>query len=93
MPLALAQAAAFIADKPLLTVAGCRDRLADRGKTLAEVVPGPGRLPDEHRATVAATRSVSIERAAITPAGLARPLLELASLLDPAGVPVARLHG
>ncbi|QQQ80200.1 tetratricopeptide repeat protein [Saccharothrix sp. 6-C] len=90
LPLALAQAAAFITDKPLLTVAGYRDRLADRRKTLAQVVPGPGELPDEHRATVAATWSASIEHAdGIPPVGLARPLLELASLLDPAGVPVA----
>lgn len=90
LPLALAQAAAFIADKPLLTVAGYRDRLADRRRVLAEVLPARRELPDEHRDTVAATWSLSIERAnAMTPAGLARPLLEIASLLDPAGIPTA----
>ncbi|MCC8244535.1 tetratricopeptide repeat protein [Saccharothrix luteola] len=91
LPLALAQAAAFIADKPLLTVADYRKRLADR-RSLAQVLPTEGELPDEHRATVAATWSLSIERAdALRPEGLARPLLEIISLLDPAGTPVAVL--
>lgn len=85
LPLALAQAAAFIADKPLLTVADYRKRLADR-RSLAQVLPTEGELPDEHRATVAATWSLSIERAdALRPEGLARPLLEIISLLDPRG--------
>ncbi|WP_063797611.1 tetratricopeptide repeat protein [Saccharothrix sp. NRRL B-16348] len=89
LPLALAQATAFIADKPLLTVADYRKRLADR-RTLAQVLPAAGELPDEHQATVAATWSLSIERAdALRPEGLARPLLEIISLLDPAGTPVA----
>lgn len=91
LPLALAQAAAFIADKPLLTVADYRKRLADR-RSLAQVLPAEGELPDEHQATVAATWSLSIERAdALRPEGLARPLLEIISLLDPAGTPVAVL--
>ncbi|WP_123743312.1 tetratricopeptide repeat protein [Saccharothrix texasensis] len=91
LPLALAQAAAFIADKPLLTAADYRERLADR-RALAQVLPAEGELPDEHRATVAATWSLSIDRAdALRPEGLARPLLEIISLLDPAGTPVAVL--
>lgn len=86
LPLALAQAAAFIADKPLLTVAAYRDRLTKHRKTLAQVMQ---KVPDEHQATVAATWSLSIERAdSFAPQGLARPLLELISLLDPDGVPV-----
>ena len=89
LPLALAQAAAFIADKPLLTVAAYRERLVDRRNTLAKVMPGKDELADEHQATVAATWSLSIDRAdTLPPQGLARPLLELISLLDPAGVPV-----
>ncbi|NUT49989.1 MAG: tetratricopeptide repeat protein [Saccharothrix sp.] len=88
LPLALAQAAAFIANKPLLTVAGYRDRLADRRRTLAEVMPAADELPDPHRDTVAAAWSLSVERAdQLTPVGLARPLLELASTLDPNGTP------
>ncbi|MFI9381298.1 tetratricopeptide repeat protein, partial [Kutzneria sp. NPDC052558] len=87
LPLALAQAAAFIADNPLESVAEYRKRLADR--KLAQALPEDGSLPDEHRATVAATWSLSIERAnTLTPQGFARPLLELMSVLDPAGVPV-----
>ncbi|MEU4447218.1 tetratricopeptide repeat protein [Actinosynnema sp. NPDC050801] len=89
LPLALAQAAAFIADKPLLTTADYRKRLADRRRTLAQVMPAEEELPDEHRDTVAATWSLSIERAdSLRPHGLARPLLEIVSLLDPAGTPV-----
>ncbi|MFJ7211083.1 FxSxx-COOH system tetratricopeptide repeat protein [Amycolatopsis sp. NPDC098790] len=89
LPLALAQAAAFIADNPLMSVPDYRKRLANR-KRLAQALPDDGSLPDEHQATVAATWSLSIERAnALTPQGFARPLLQLISVLDPAGVPVA----
>ncbi|MFJ6674017.1 tetratricopeptide repeat protein [Actinosynnema sp. NPDC091369] len=92
LPLALAQAAAFIADKPLLAVAGYRARLADRRRTLAQVMPTERELPDEHRDTVAATWSLSVERAdSLRPEGLSRPLLEFISLLDPAGTPVTVL--
>ncbi|MBP2330602.1 hypothetical protein JOF56_010987 [Kibdelosporangium banguiense] len=88
LPLALAQAAAFIADKPLLTPATYRRRLADRRKGLAEVLPDDQSLPDDHQQTVAATWSLSIELAnLLTPVGLARPLLEIASVLDPVGIP------
>jgi hypothetical protein len=88
LPLALSQAAAFIADKPLLTPATYRKRLTDRRKALAEVLPDSQSLPDDHRQTVTATWSISIEFAnLLTPAGLARPLLEITSVLDPAGVP------
>ncbi|MGM1058356.1 tetratricopeptide repeat protein [Saccharothrix sp. Mg75] len=88
LPLALAQAAAFITDNPLLTVSAYRERLADRRRTLGQVVPLSGELPDEHHATVAVTWSLSIERAdRRSPEGVARPLLALTSLLDPTGVP------
>ncbi|ONI86978.1 hypothetical protein ALI144C_10060 [Actinosynnema sp. ALI-1.44] len=88
LPLALAQAAAFIADKPLLDLAAYRSRLADRRKTLAQVMPAATEVPDEYRDTVAATWSLSIEHAnGLRPEGLARPVLELACLLDPAGIP------
>ncbi|MFI9008857.1 tetratricopeptide repeat protein, partial [Actinosynnema sp. NPDC053489] len=94
LPLALAQAAAFIADKPLLTPAGYRTRLSDRRRALAEVLPDDQSLPTGHHATVAATWSLSIDLAdELHPAGLARPLLEIAALLDPAGIPVDVLTG
>lgn len=89
LPLALAQAAAYIADRPLLTVGRYRRRLADRRRTLADVLPTAAELPDEHHATVAATWSLSVQLAdRLPPAGVAAPLLELASLLDPDGIPL-----
>jgi hypothetical protein len=91
LPLAVAQAAAYLIDLDL-DCAGYRDRLADRRRTLPELLPDVGGLPDDHHATVAATWSLSIERAdRMRPAGLARPMLELASMLDPNGIPTAVL--
>jgi hypothetical protein len=79
LPLALAQAAAFIRDRQL-DAAAYRRRLADRRRRLSDLVPEPDSLPDEHRATVAATWSLSIEVAdRLKPEGLARPALSLAS--------------
>ncbi|MEU4410168.1 NB-ARC domain-containing protein, partial [Streptosporangium sp. NPDC023963] len=87
LPLALAQAAAYLIDAGL-DCAGYRERLADRRRTLAEVVPEEGALPDDHPAIVAAAWSLSIDRAERTrPAGLARPLLQVAAVLDPNGIP------
>ncbi|TDC86180.1 hypothetical protein E1193_00495 [Micromonospora sp. KC606] len=87
LPLALAQAAAYLLDRGL-TCGEYRKRFADRRRRLAELVPEPQALPDGHQTTVAATWSLSIELAdAMIPAGLARPLLELASHVDPNGVP------
>jgi hypothetical protein len=89
LPLALTQAAAFLTDRPLLTVAEYRQRLADRRNTLTDVLPGLNDLPDQHEATVAATWSLSIERAdQLAPRGYARPLLEIASMLDANGIPL-----
>ncbi|WP_199440523.1 NB-ARC domain-containing protein [Umezawaea beigongshangensis] len=91
LPLALAQAAAHVADR-LLTCADYRERLADRRRSLVDLLPEDDALPDEHTASVAATWSMSVELAdAMRPVGLARPLLELASVLDPNGVPLAVL--
>lgn len=94
LPLALAQAAAYIADQPLLTIAAYRALLADRQRSLAELTPPASALP-EHEVTIAATWSLSIERADRTEAvgrsgsaGPARLLLEIASLLDPNGTPL-----
>ncbi|EFC81306.1 hypothetical protein [Parafrankia sp. EUN1f] len=70
-----------------LDCAAYRQRLTDRSRTLAELMPDTG-LPDDQQTTLAAAWSLSIDRAnQLRPAGLARPLLELAALLDPNGIP------
>src|SRR6185436_12316210 len=85
LPLALAQVAAYMIDRDL----SCREyctRLKDRLRKLADVLPTRGELPDDHGDTVAATWSLSIELAdRLAPRSLARPLLTIASLLDPDG--------
>ncbi|WP_263301867.1 NB-ARC domain-containing protein, partial [Streptomyces purpurogeneiscleroticus] len=87
LPLALAQAVAYLIDSGL-DCAAYRTRLADRARTLTDLLPESGGLPDDHRATVAATWSLSIEQAnRLRPHGLARPLLNLSSMLDPNGIP------
>jgi hypothetical protein len=89
LSLVLAQAATYLADRNLSCV-GYRGRLADRRKTLRDVAPEQSSLPDSYRATVAATWSLSVELAnQLAPVGLARPILELASLLDPNGIPTS----
>ncbi|MET9226537.1 tetratricopeptide repeat protein [Lentzea sp. NPDC003310] len=86
LPLALAQAGAYIRDRHL-SCAEYRKRLVDR--RLATVLPDPAELPDEHRATVAATWSLSVEQAnRLEPRGAARPLLDIASTLDANGIPI-----
>ncbi|WP_052489181.1 tetratricopeptide repeat protein [Streptomyces sp. 150FB] len=105
LPLALSQAAAYIVDAgisidcPTCTHSAgqCpsyRRRLADRTTALTHMLPEPGGLPDDQLTTVAATWSLSVERAdALRPAGLARPALQLAAMLDPNGIPEDVLTG
>ncbi|MFI0901340.1 FxSxx-COOH system tetratricopeptide repeat protein [Streptomyces sp. NPDC020983] len=91
LPLALSQAAAYLVDQAL-GVGEYRARLADRTRALDQALPAPGVLPDDQRAPVAATWSLSVELAdRQDPRGIARPLLELAALLDPHGIPAAVL--
>jgi hypothetical protein len=91
LPLALAQAAAYVIDRRLES-SEYRQRLADRRRTLAELLPENSALPDEQRTTVAATWSLSIELAdQLSPPGLARPMLQLMSMLDANGIPSAIL--
>ncbi|WP_406404508.1 FxSxx-COOH system tetratricopeptide repeat protein [Streptomyces sp. NBC_00879] len=91
LPLALAQAAAYLVDLGL-DCAGYRAQLADRTRTLADLVPDDSGLPDDHRAALQATWSLSVEHAdRLRPSGLARPMLHLASVLDANGIPVAVL--
>jgi len=85
LPLALAQAAAYLVDSGD-DVAAYRALLTDRTTTLADAVPDA--LPDEQALPLAAAWSVSIGRAdTLRPVGVARPLLHLAALLDANGIP------
>ncbi|MGH3375300.1 MAG: tetratricopeptide repeat protein [Actinoallomurus sp.] len=87
LPLALAQACAYILDRDL-SCAQYQVRWADRHRRLASLLPEAEALPDEHRATVATTWSLSIEQAdRLEPVGLAGHLLDVASMLDPHGIP------
>ena len=89
LPLALAQAAAYITNEDI-GVQRYRDLLA--ASLLHEVVPEEGELPDDHQRIISATWELSIDQADVArPAGLARPVLQLASVLDPAGIPQAVL--
>jgi TIR domain/NB-ARC domain len=87
LPLALAQAAAYLVDAGL-SAANYRQKLLARATKLSRMLPEPGSLPDDHPATVAAAWAVSLERAdQMAPARLARPMLQLAAMLDPNGIP------
>jgi tetratricopeptide (TPR) repeat protein len=85
LPIALAQAGAQMADTGL-DCRGYRAMIADRMLLLA------GGQPDAYPSIVAATWSLGVEWAEqIPPAGLARPALALAAVLDPNGIPGAVL--
>ncbi|MED7928005.1 tetratricopeptide repeat protein [Nonomuraea sp. LP-02] len=87
LPLALAQACAYMLDQDM-SCRAYRARLADRSRRLDGLLPESGALPDQQRVTVAAAWSLSVELAdQLNPVGLARPALELASVLSPDGIP------
>ncbi|MGW5442711.1 tetratricopeptide repeat protein [Streptomyces asiaticus] len=91
LPLALAQAAAYLIDSGE-TAAAYRNLLADRATKLDHLTPDA--LPDEQATALAAAWSLSIDHAdTLRPAGLARPLLHLAALLDANGIPQNVLTG
>ena len=89
LPLALSQAAAYMIDTGK-SCATYRSLLANRARTLADLSPDV--LPDGQSHTMAAAWSLSVEYAdQLRPAGLARPMLQLAAFLDPNGIPVSVL--
>ncbi|MFD7835314.1 tetratricopeptide repeat protein [Streptomyces sp. NPDC059761] len=89
LPLALAQAAVYLADSGM-TVAAYRALLTDSATALADAAPDT--LPDDQKYTVAAALTLSLDRAdTLRPVGLARPLLRAAAFLDPNGIPDALL--
>ncbi len=92
LPLALAHATAVIINDGI-TCAAYRRLLADRTRPLAELFPAtPGQAGDEYAHTVAGTWSLARQRAqALDPAGLAGPMLDLISVMDPNGIPEAVL--
>ncbi|WP_328492484.1 NB-ARC domain-containing protein [Streptomyces sp. NBC_00414] len=84
LPLALDQASAYIIDSGE-SINSYRMRLADRTTTLAKLTPST--LPDD-QVPLAAAWSLSIDRADnLPPIGLARPILQMASMLDGNGIP------
>jgi hypothetical protein len=91
LPLALAQAAAYIADRNIDCIK-YRSRFADQRRRLVDMSPEPGALPDDYGTPVAATWALSVEAAdRLAPAGLAHPVLRLLSVLDSNGVPTSVL--
>jgi hypothetical protein len=91
LPLALSQAAAYLIDSGK-TAAAYRDLLADRVTKLTDLAPDA--LPDEQAVALAAAWSLSIRRAdTLRPVGLARPMLNLAAMLDANGIPQDVLTG
>ncbi|MFF7701379.1 tetratricopeptide repeat protein [Streptomyces lydicus] len=87
LPLALSQAAAYLIDADL-DCATYRTRLADRNTTLNTLLPDPSGLPDDQAVTVTAAWSMSLDQANRTrPHNLARPMLQLAAMLDANGIP------
>ncbi|NJP74329.1 hypothetical protein HCJ99_26440, partial [Streptomyces sp. C1-2] len=87
LPLALAQSAAYLVDAGM-ECTQYRELLADRRGSLRELLPDAESLPDDHLDIVTATWSLSMEKAnSLTPRGLARPVLEIAAVLNPNGIP------
>ncbi|MGW5352459.1 tetratricopeptide repeat protein [Streptomyces sp. NPDC004031] len=85
LPLAPSQATAYLVDAGL-PVAAYRALLAERTARLDELSPDV--LPDGQTRTTAAAWELSVEYAdRLRPAGLARPMLELAAFLDANGIP------
>ncbi|MFD6297759.1 tetratricopeptide repeat protein, partial [Streptomyces sp. NPDC060235] len=89
LPLALSQAAAYMIDSGT-SCAAYRMLLTGRTRTLADLSPDV--LPDGQRHTMAAAWSLSVDYAdQLRPAGLARPMLQLAAFLDPNNIPISVL--
>jgi hypothetical protein len=86
LPLALAQAAAYIRDRDI----SCADYRALFAQRRNAVELAPDGLPDDYLLPVTITLGLSIDLAnELRPVGLARPLLTLLSFLDPSGIPAS----
>ncbi|MFC9297098.1 tetratricopeptide repeat protein [Streptomyces sp. NPDC057011] len=94
LPLALSQAVTHLVREGLDCAEYGRLLSRDGGRPLAELVPGPGALPDGQLFGVHEAWLPSLERAdRMSPAGLALPLMELAALLPSEGAPEAVFTG
>ena len=90
LPLALAQAAAYIGDRDI----SCADYRALFAQRCNAVELAPDSLPDDYALPVTVTLALSIDLAnQLRPVGLARPLLALLSFLDPSGIPTSLING
>ncbi|MFI0898361.1 tetratricopeptide repeat protein [Streptomyces sp. NPDC020983] len=89
LPLALSQAAAYVIDAGI-SAGEYRELLTRRARSLAEISPDVP--PDDQTHSMAAAWTLSVEHAdRLRPAGLARPVLQLASFLAPGATPAAVL--
>jgi hypothetical protein len=87
LPVAMGQAAAYMTDLDI-SCSEYRRRFADRRRRMDDLFPAEDRVPGDYPRTVPVTWSLSIEAAdRSAPAGLARPLLEMAGVLDSGGIP------
>lgn len=88
LPVGLSHAAAYLIDADL-DVSTYLEDLRNRALRLVDVMPASEELPDEQRLPLAALWDISLEHAdRARPQGLARPVLQLAALLDgQAGIP------
>ena len=91
LPLALSHATAYMLDRNL-RCSSYRRRFNDQKRQLSKLFPERPVVPDDYGQTVSVAWSISIDYAnRLEPVGLAKPLLELASMLAPQGIPVAVL--
>ena len=92
LPLALSHAAAYMIGQRV-TCGGYLDLYTAGSDKLDELMPGDpdghGRAPAGHARSVTVTLLLGLDAAAGAVAGLARPALDLAAVLDPAGCPEA----
>ncbi|MFJ8868303.1 NB-ARC domain-containing protein [Streptomyces sp. NPDC102473] len=87
LPLALAQSSAYLIDSAM-DCAQYRSLLVDRLRKLSQLLPDVESLPDDHRIALTAAWSLSIDQAnSLQPFGVATPMLQLAAMLNPYGVP------
>ncbi|MBM7771111.1 hypothetical protein JOD54_001315 [Actinokineospora baliensis] len=90
LPLALSQAAAYVAMVPGMTYAKYVEKW--RTEALAAMFPTDWTGADGRSDTVATTWSISVAAAdQLEPVGAARPMLNAISLLDPNGIPLSVL--
>ncbi|WP_431935964.1 tetratricopeptide repeat protein [Micromonospora sp. RP3T] len=92
LPLALAQVSAYMYDRDL-SCSAFRVRWSDTRRRLADLLPEPSALPDDYPVGLDAAFELSVREAdTLRPAGAARTVLQILSVLDPNGVPESILQ-